>query len=399
MEEVYQPVPGPSPQADVDSSHAASDRPFAVLRSGDEPGGSVVDLGGCWRMQGEHPETEPLLAEIAKETALRHIVFDTHRLTHWDASLLAFLLKLKGLAEQRSVAVNGDGLPEGVRNLLRLAAAVPEKAGGKEQEAIHFLARVGSAALRGLCGARHLVVFVGEATIALMRFLRGRAQYRRVDLSLTIQSCGAEALPIVSLISFLVGLILAFVGAIQLQKFGAQIYVADLVGIAMAREMGAMMTAIIMAGRTGAAFAAQLGTMSVNEEIDALKTMGISPMEFLVLPRMVALALMMPLLCLYADLVGILGGAVVAVSMLDVSLSQYWHQTVEALTLTHFAVGLSKSAVFGVLIAVAGCLRGMQSGRSAAAVGDAATSAVVTAIVWIILTDAAFAVLTNILNV
>ncbi len=392
-------MPGLSPHASVEQGQAASDRPFADFRSAEQPSGAVIELGGSWRVQGDHPETETLLAQIAEETSLRHIAFDTRRLTNWDASLVAFLIKLSGLTEKRGVEVDGNGLPEGVRNLLRLAAAVPEKQKGKEQKPPGFLFRIGTAVLRGLEGWRDLVTFVGEAAIALGRFLTGRAQYRRVDLSLTIQSCGAEALPIVSLISFLVGLILAFVGAIQLQKFGAQIFVADLVGIAMAREMGAMMAAIIMAGRTGAAFAAQLGTMSVNEEIDALKTMGISPTEFLVLPRMVALALMMPLLCLYADLVGILGGAVVAVSMLDVSLAQYWHQTVEALNLTHFAVGLCKSAVFGVLIAVAGCLRGMQSGRSAAAVGDAATSAVVTAIVWIILTDAAFAVLTNILNV
>lgn len=392
-------MPGLNPNVRVDQGQAASDSPFVVLRFAEEPGRAVIELGGSWRVRGDHPDTESLLAKIAADATLQHMAFDTHRLVEWDASLLAFVLKLSALAEERSIEINREGLPEGVRNLIRLAAAVPEKPKGKEQRPSSFLARLGSAALRGFHDRRELVTFVGEAAIALARFLAGRAQYRRVDLSLTIQTCGAEALPIVSLISFLVGLILAFVGAIQLQKFGAQIYVADLVGIAMAREMGAMMAAIIMAGRTGAAFAAQLGTMSVNEEIDALKTMGISPIEFLVLPRMVALALMMPLLCLYADLVGILGGAVVAVSMLDVSLSQYWHQTVEALTLTHFAVGLSKSAVFGVLIAVAGCLRGLQSGRSAAAVGDAATSAVVTAIVWIIVSDAVFAVLTNILNV
>jgi phospholipid/cholesterol/gamma-HCH transport system permease protein len=216
---------------------------------------------------------------------------------------------------------------------------------------------------------------------------------------LIIQECGVQALPIVSLISFLVGLILAFVGAIQLMMFGAQIYIADLVGIAMAREMGAIMTGIIMAGRTGAAFAAQLGTMQVNEEIDALTTLGLSPMEFLVVPRMLALALMMPLLCLYADLMGIVGGLVVGVGMLDLTLPQYIEQTRGALNLTHLSVGVVKSVVFGVLVAVSGCMRGMECGRSASAVGMATTSAVVTAIVAIIVSDGLFAVITNALGI
>jgi phospholipid/cholesterol/gamma-HCH transport system permease protein len=232
-----------------------------------------------------------------------------------------------------------------------------------------------------------------------MRLLKGKAQFRRSDFLLTLQQCGVQALPIVSLISLLVGLILAFVGAVQLMMFGAQIYVASLVGIAMVRVMGAIMTGIIMAGRTGAAFAAQLGTMQVNEEIDALKTLGISPMEFLVLPRMLALTLMMPLLCLYADLMGILGGLIVGVGMLDLSAVEYFNQTKASVTLTYFWIGLFHSAVFGVLVALAGCLRGLQCGRSASAVGDAATSAVVTGIVSIIVATAIITIICNVLGV
>jgi phospholipid/cholesterol/gamma-HCH transport system permease protein len=235
--------------------------------------------------------------------------------------------------------------------------------------------------------------FIGEASVVLPKLIRGKATFRRQDLVLLIQECGAQALPIVSLISVLVGLILAFVGAVQLKLFGAQIYVADLVGIAMAREMGAMMTAIVMAGRTGAAFAAQLGTMEVNEEIDALRTLGISPMEFLVLPRMLALVLMLPLLCLYADLMGILGGGIIGVGTLNISLVQYFNETLSALNLTQFVAGLIKAGVFGILVALSGCLRGMQCGRSASAVGDAATSAVVTATVSIIISDAIITVI------
>ena len=210
---------------------------------------------------------------------------------------------------------------------------------------------------------------------------------------LFLQQCGAQALGIVTLISFLVGLILAFIGAVQLRKFGAQIYVADLVGLAVTREMGAIMTGVILAGRTGAAFAAQLGTMQVNEEIDALLTMGISPMEFLVLPRMLALMLMMPLLCVYADLVGILAGLLVSTTLLQMPLLEYLNETRRAVDLVDCGIGVCKSVVFGALVALAGCLRGMQSGRSAAAVGAAATSAVVTGIVWIIASDGLFAVL------
>ena len=230
--------------------------------------------------------------------------------------------------------------------------------------------------------------FLGESSVAFLRLLRGKASFRRSDLTLLLQECGAQGLPIVSLISLLVGLILAFVGAIQLKLFGAQVYVADIVAIAMVRVMGAVMTGIIMAGRTGAAFAAQIGTMQVNEEIDALQTMGINPVEFLVLPRMIALIIMMPLLCLYADLMGIVGGLIVGVGMLGINPIEYLNRTQEALNLTTLWIGLFHSAVFGVLVALAGCLRGIQCGRSASDVGYAATSAVVTSIVSIVLATA-----------
>ena len=223
--------------------------------------------------------------------------------------------------------------------------------------------------------------------------------FRKTDLMLMLETCGGQALPIVSLISFLVGLILAFVGAIQLKLFGAEIYVADLVGIAMVRLMAAIMTGIVMAGRTGGAFAAQLGTMQVNQEIDALRTMGISPMEFLVLPRMLALMIMMPLLCLYANIMGIFGGMVVGVYMLDIGFMQYFNETVAAVRFWDLGIGLFSGFLFGVIVALAGCMRGMECGRSASAVGDAATSAVVTAIVGIIVTTAMITVICNILGI
>jgi phospholipid/cholesterol/gamma-HCH transport system permease protein len=291
-------------------------------------------------------------------------------------------------------------LPHGVQKLLRLAAAVPERAGARQAAvADPLLARIGKATRRQAQASVAVIGFLGEATLAFGRLLRGRARFRRADLFAIMQEVGAEALPIVSLISFLVGVILAFMGAIQLTQFGAQIYVANLVGIGMAREMAAMMVGIILAGRTGAAFAAQLGSMKVNEEIDALSTLGFSPMDFLVLPRMLALILMTPLLCLYADLMGILGGAVIGVTILDLPPITYLQQTEGAIRLTDFMGGLIKGAVYGAVVAVVGCLRGLQCGRSSAAVGLATTSAVVTSMVFIIVAMAVLTVVYNVLGI
>jgi len=362
----------------------------------DMPRSVRVELAGRWTVEGALPRLEPDAAALAQAHSLS---FDCTKLEAWDSLLLIFLKRLQAVCAERRIAVDAQGLPEGVRRLLQLSTAVPERQGSRRVDAeVPWLQRLGTRAHALAADGQALLAFIGEAALSFGRLLRGDARFRRADFLLILQQCGAQALPIVSLISFLVGMILAYVGAVQLKQFGAQIFVANLVGLGMAREMGAMMTAIIMAGRTGAAFAAQLGTMTVGEEIDALRTSGFSPMDFLVLPRMLALALMVPLLCLYADLLGILGGAFVAVSSFDLGFIQYYDQTVAALTLQQFALGLFKAAAFGVLVALAGCLRGMQCGRSAAAVGDAATSAVVTGIVWIIVVDATLTVLYDILD-
>jgi phospholipid/cholesterol/gamma-HCH transport system permease protein len=292
-----------------------------------------------------------------------------------------------------------DRLPGGARDLLDLATAVPPRGGPRLPEDDSMLHRLGLLAHGAVAGFNGMLEFIGELVGALVRFAVGRARFRGSDLWALLHECGVQALPIVSLISVLIGLILAFVGAVQLQQFGAQIFVANLVGIAMAREMGAMMTAIIMAGRTGAAFAARIGTMQVNEEVDALRTVGISAMDFLVAPRTVALILMMPLLCVYSIVLGIIGGMVVGVTMLGIEPVQYLIQTQRSLQIADFAIGLSKSVVFGMIIAVSGCLYGIRCGRSASAVGTAATSAVVTAIVIIVVFDGLFAVVTNMLGV
>ncbi len=359
-----------------------------------------LDLSGSWIIGNEIPQVTEVQSEIEQNPAIREVQFNSQDLADWDSILLTFLIRLFRYCNANEIVWEPKGLPDGVVKLLNLAFAVPEAEGVKpEAKQYSWFYRIGRSVIANRDSAAKQLEFVGELCLSFSRFFRGKARYRRSDLWLLIEDCGPKALPIVTLISVLVGLILAFVGAVQLSMFGAQIYIANLVGLGMAREMGGMMTAVIMAGRTGAAFAAQLGTMKVNEEIDALKTMGIAPMDFLVLPRVIALVLMMPILCLYADFMGILGGMVVGVGLLDLSLVEYYTQTEAALAMRDFNVGLFKSLVFGVLVAIAGCMRGMESGRSSSAVGEAATKAVVTGIVWIIVSDSILTVIYNAIGV
>ena len=360
----------------------------------------LISLSGDWKRENRPPAASVVEKQLEMGPQIKRILFKTENLMGWDSMLLTFLIWVRTLASSNNITVEEDNLPEGVQRLLAIASAVPErKWEKKEAMRIPLLERFGESALVFWRSLFDMTDFIGNSFIAFLRLVSGKANFRRRDLLLIIQQCGAQALPIVSLISILVGLILAFIGAIQLKVFGAQIYVASLVGIGMVRALAAIMTAIIMAGRTGASFAAQLGTMQVNEEIDALKTLGISSMEFLVLPRMLALFLMMPLLSLYADLMGILGGLIVGVSMLDLNFMEYYTKTRESVHLNDFWVGLFSAAVFGILVALSGCMRGIQCGRSADAVGEATTSAVVTSIVSIVVAMALITVVCNVLNI
>jgi phospholipid/cholesterol/gamma-HCH transport system permease protein len=333
-------------------------------------------------------------AELASDPRPRALVFDTARLTSWDSGILTFLSKVIDLAGTRGIEADRSGLPAGIQRMLALAEAVPEKEDARATQAdASILDRIGARTISAGTSLTEMLTFLGDATLTLGKLFRGRVRFRRSDLIALIQHVGAEALGIVTLICFLIGLILAFVGAASLRQFGATIYVANLVGIAMVRDIGALMTAIVMAGRSGAAFAAESGSMKVTQEIDALSTMGISPLEFLVLPRIIALSLMMPLLCVYADFVGIMGGAFIGVTMLDLSFTTYMQQTIDAVGVAHLLGGMLKAFVYGILIALAGCLRGMQASTSSSGVGIATTSAVVTSIVLIIGACGVFAVL------
>jgi phospholipid/cholesterol/gamma-HCH transport system permease protein len=362
------------------------------------PGEVRIRLFGSWVVATGSHSVARIDRHIGPDTT--KISFDVDGLSAWDSVLIDFLYKLERLADSRSIAVDRAGLPAGAARLIALTRAVPERQGARrEQRQVGRVERLGTTAIGFFTAAADLVTFFGEACIAIGRLIAGRARLRRSDLMLAIEDCGPNALPIVALIAFLVGLILSFVGAIQLKQFGAAIYVANLVGIAMVREMGAMMTAILMSGRTGAAFAANIGTMQVSDEISALQTLGISPMEFLVLPRIVALSLMLPLLAVFSNIVGMLGGLVISAAMLDISPIAYFHQTSGALSLVDWSVGLVKATIFGAIVAIVGCWRGMRCARSAAAVGDAATSAVVLCIVLIITVDAIATVLCTTLDI
>jgi phospholipid/cholesterol/gamma-HCH transport system permease protein len=360
----------------------------------------LVRIAGDVRLADGLPEIPGLPEALAPGSEVRRVSFDATDLGEWDSALITLLLRVLSLSAACGAEADRSGLPEGVRRLLALATAVAERQGARRSaKRTPFFVRVGEGTIRAGRSLMEGLAFIGEVGAGFGRLLRGKAKMRRADFVQTLRESGFDALPIVSLICCLVGLILAFIGAVQLMMFGAQIYVASLVGIAMVRVMGAVMAGIIMAGRTATSFAAQLGTMQINEEIDALKTLGISPMEYLVLPRMLALFIMMPLLCLYADLMGILGGFIVGVGMLGLGPLEYFHQTKDSVGLASLWIGLFHGAVFGVLIALAGCMRGMQCKRSASAVGDATRGAAVTAIVSIIVATAIITILCSVVGI
>jgi phospholipid/cholesterol/gamma-HCH transport system permease protein len=356
-------------------------------------------MSGTWRIA----DGVPLGADVTEWLSghpVSHVSFDGTGVVSWDSALVSFVHDLAERFGRMGVPADLTGLPDGVRQLLTLARIrLEEHAEAAPRAPRSWWTKLGGAALAGARGAESDVALVGEVTSSLARAATGRARVRLVDVVEEMYEAGARALPIVTITSALLGAIIAFVGAAALKPFGAGIYVANVVAIAMLRELGAVITAIVMAGRTGSAYAAELATMKLTEELDALETMGIGHTDFLVLPRMLALSLMMPLLCVYADVVGIIGGTIVSVGMLALSPTQVLHQTRAAVHLSTFLIGLGKSAVFGMIVAFLGCRAGVRTGRSAASVGRAATTAMVDSIVAIIAADGAFAVIFQVLGI
>lgn len=353
-----------------------------------------LHLSGDWSGQ-RLPDRDRLCRSV--ENTPGPWTVDVSAVAVWDSRLSALLLQLLRSHGERGDELDLLGAPEAQRRLLVLALAVPphEPAEAGTAPIRERLARSMNDIGEGLLAP---LAFLGEAALALLRTVLGRGAMRRRELVDACYQAGPNALGIVALTSTLVGMILAYLGAAQLQQFGAALYVADLVAVGMLREMGALMTAVVMSGRTGAAYAAQLSTMQGNEEIDAIRTLGIDPMEFLVVPRILGLVCMMPLLVICADALGIAGGAIVAGGM-GVTPLQYLSELERAMTFAHFGVGIAKAFVFALLIALAGCRAGMAAGRSSAGVGRATTDAVVTAVVYLIVADAAINILCQQLSI
>ena len=367
----------------MDPEGATTSAPASIEMSRVDGSTLVVRLGGAWRLADDLPPASAVERELARETAAT-VRLDASAIADWDSGLVVFVFGLLEGCRSRGIAVEHPALPGALERMLALVQvpalppAPPPPRGG-------WLDRLGRRALAWREKLRAASLFMGETTIALSRMVLGRARFRGQDLGLLLEGAGPSALPIVALVNFLVGIILAFVGITQLRRFGAEYYVADIVGIAVVRDMAALITAIVLAGRSGAAYAAQLATMKVTQEVDALRTLGISPVEFLVVPRVVALTLMMPFLVLFADLMGVLGGAAVGTTMMNQALASYLRQTAHSVTTGDIIGGLVKAATYGALVALTGTARGLQAERSSEQVGVAATQAVVTGIVAIII--------------
>ncbi len=334
-----------------------------------------------------------------QDKAVKVIEISAAGLQKWDSTLVVILFSLEKLARDRHIQIKDNQLPLNLKQLLELAFSVNRNPVLKVPKQQGLLEKIGDWGINIVQGSSKGFYFLYESFCSFGRLLKGSAVMRPVDFLFSLEDCGYKAIPIVSLISFMVGLILAFVGAVQLKVFGAEIYVASLVTIGMTRIMGAIMTGVIIAGRTGASYAATIGTMQVNEEIDALKTMGISVSDFLVLPRMSALILTMPLLTMWSDFMGMIGGAFVGITMLDIPFQRYFELSIEAINLSNFLVGIFHGFVFGFVIAICGCYYGVNCGRNADSVGLATTKAVVAAIVWMIVMTGIITILCEVLGI
>jgi phospholipid/cholesterol/gamma-HCH transport system permease protein len=316
-------------------SPCAAEVRVETLASGD----GLVRVGGIWKVTAEKPDWTPDRFP-AKGKTVRVVLAEN--LGEWDSSLLLFVHELKTEVERQGGVCDTSSFPESMRGMLAQFSAACGHA-RPEDRSRNLLAAVGEATQDMLEKAREIARFVGECVLSGVHLAKNPHKFRLRDCLDEMQQCGAMSLPIVSLIGLLVGLILAYQAAVLMRQFGADIYVADAVGLAMVREMGAMMTGVILAGRTGAAFAATLGNMRANDEIDALETLGIRPVDFLVMPKIVALALMMPLLALYSNFMGIFGGMFVSLTVLDIPPAAYWVQTISAIDLSDIASGLIKA--------------------------------------------------------
>ena len=361
-------------------------------------GRTVLVLGGDWiARSGRIPQFS--IDHSRDNWGGDTLLFDTTRLGRWDSGLIAFLWEAKRGAATAALSVDGSTLPEAARKMLALLPDRMVTSAPPPRRAFRLFAWLGGETLGMLAGLGELTQLLAATVKGGLRAVGARALIRAVDLFDNIRDAGPSALIIVSVVNFLIGAILAFVGAVQLRRFAADVFVANLVGLALVREMAAVMTAIVMAGRTGGAYAARIATMRGNEELDALQVVGIPISDYLILPAVLALVFMMPLLYLYGCLVGILGGFVVSISMLNITALGFLHQIADAVPFSQFVFGFVKTIAFAIMIGVTSCQIGLRAGRSAADVGTAATKAVVVGIVGVIAMDAVFAVIADVLGI
>jgi len=366
-----------------------------LVQARGERGGTIkLFLSGRIALDSVSLYTEEIRKRLS-DLKPKELIVDLTNIEYLDSSGALILLELEGRAKSQAIAFSFDNMPDEVHRIMGLInrEALTTSSVKTEKKREYLLEEIGEASFAFYKDMRRILIFVGEILDALFHAVRDPRLVRWNDVLFYVKRAGVDGLPILSLLSLLMGLIIAFMSSLQLKQFGANIYVASLVGIAIIRELGPMMTAIIVAGRSGSAFAAEIGTMRVNEEVDALVTMGFDPTQFLAVPKVLAAMIVVPILTLYADFFGIVGGLFVGITGLDLTIHTYIQQTVESVTLFDFVSSLVKSVVFAVLISGISCQRGLQVRGGAEAVGAATTSAVVSSIFLIIVADSAFAII------
>jgi len=353
-------------------------------------------ISGSVTIENSVQVRKEILAKVTSDISVNVVEFDLGGVTVMDSAGIAVLVDVQKYLKEHGFEFHIVSLPSKVSGFLKLVdthSLLVSKEALRPKKKRNVIEYIGEVTLEGLEECRSVVTFLGEIVVALASLIRHPKRMRWDDFFLFVERAGTDALPIVSLLSLLMGLIMAFQAAVQLRQFGANIFVADLVGISILRELGPLLTAIIIAGRSGASFAAEIGTMKVSEEIDALSTMGFKAVSFLALPRILAATFVGPFLTLVGDFVGVFGGLIVGMISLDLSPTAYLEETYTAITFFDLFSGLIKSVAFAVLIAGVGCLRGFQVERSADSVGKKTTSAVVSGIFLIVFADAIFTII------
>ncbi len=355
-----------------------------------------IDLSGEWHLKQDTWKS----FDTSIPEGITGIALSSEQLVAWDSSLLAFLLRWHDLAKEKNIGFDGTKLSAQIQKIIEIARSVKPRIDPENHpKRASLFYRIGVTSHSFVDSIIGFLAFIGECILSVCRFLTGTSQIRWADLWEALHNAGGRAIPIITLINFMVGLIIAFLGSVVLSRFGANIYVSYLIGFGILREMSSIITGVVMAGRTGAAFAAQIGSMKASEELDALETSGISVMDFVVLPRLLSLIITIPLLTVLANVVGIAGGVLIAATTMDISVEQFMERMRSAVEMSDFFLGIVKAFVFGIIVSLSGCLRGLQSGRSADAVGLAATSAVVTAITYIIIANAIIDGICSIMNI